>query len=355
MPERTMLQSLLESPGKLELRRTPIPEPGPGELVVRVEIALTCGTDLKTYRRGHPLFPCPTAIGHEFSGIVARAGAGARFKEGDPVAVVPSAPCGKCPSCRRGVENLCDEIHGRTMAWGAFADYVRVPERVARQHVFARPSTLSPRDAAFLEPLSCVVNGVSRLDLVRADSAVVLGAGPIGLLFVALLKKKGVPRVIAVGKKKTRLDAARALGASETVDAEEIAERAAIVERVRSLTSGEGAAAVIECVGRAESWEDAVSMTRKGGEALFYGGCAAGTRVPIDARRVHYEALTLKGAFHFSPRDVREAFDLLRDGALPVGKLVSDELPLTQLHQAIERLEAGECLKLAIRPSPDPT
>jgi L-iditol 2-dehydrogenase len=348
-----MLQSLLESPGKLELRRTPIPEPGPGELIVRVEIALTCGTDLKTFRRGHPLFPCPTAIGHEFSGIVARAGTGARFKEGDAVAVVPSAPCGACPSCKRGLENLCDEIHGRTMAWGAFADYVRVPERVARQHVFARPSTLSPRDAAFLEPLSCVVAGVSRLDLPRAESAAVLGVGPIGLLFIALLKKKGVPRVIAVGKKRARLEAARGLGADTLVDIEDETQ-GPVVERVRSLTQGEGAAAVVECVGRPESWEDAVSMTRKGGEALFYGGCAAGVRVPIDARRVHYEALTLKGAFHFAPRDVREAFDLLRSNVLPVGKLVSDELPLTQLHAAIERLERGDCLKLAIKPSPDP-
>lgn len=346
MPESTMLQSMLTSPGKLELRRTPVPVPGPGELIVKVEVALTCGTDLKTYRRGHPLFPCPTAIGHEFSGIVAAAGEGAKFREGEAVAVVPSAPCEKCPSCRRGLENLCDEIHGRTMAWGAFAEFVRVPERVARRNVFHRPASLEPRDAAFLEPLSCVVNGTSRLDLRNAESAVVLGAGPIGLLFVALLKRKGVPRVICVGKKQTRLVAASALGADVVVDAA----RENSLERVKELTGGEGAAAVVECVGRPESWEEAVAMTRKGGEALFYGGCAAGVRVPIDAQRVHYEAITLKGAFHFSPRDVREALDLLASGSLRLGSLISDELPLEKLHEAIRRLEEGEVLKLAIRP-----
>src|SRR4051812_28287617 len=98
-----MLQSHLTGPRQLELREAPIPEPGPGELVCKVEVALTCGTDLKTFRRGHPLFPFPTAIGHEFSGTIARAGAGTSFKEGDAVAVVPSAPCGACPSCKRGL------------------------------------------------------------------------------------------------------------------------------------------------------------------------------------------------------------------------------------------------------------
>lgn len=340
-----MLQSHLTSPRQLTLREAPVPNPEPGELVVKVEVALTCGTDLKTYRRGHPLFPFPTAIGHEFSGTVARAGRGAGFKEGDAVALVPSAPCEKCPSCRRGLENLCDEIHGKNMAWGAFAEFVRVPERVARRNVFVRPSSLAPREAAFLEPLSCVVNGVSRLDVPKAESAAVLGLGPIGLLFVALLKKKGVPRVIAFGRHATRLAAAKALGADELVEADEQG-----VERVKALTSGEGAAAVVECVGRPETWETAVAMTRKGGEALFYGGCAAGVKVPVDARRVHYEALTLKGAFHFRPADVRESFELLATRALPVAKLVSDELPLARLQEAIDRLEQGECLKLAIKP-----
>jgi L-iditol 2-dehydrogenase len=340
-----MLQGLLLGPRQLELREAPEPTPAEGELVVKVEAALTCGTDLKTFRRGHPLFPFPTPIGHEFSGTVVRAGKGSKLQEGDAVALVPSAPCEKCPSCRRGLENLCDEIHGKNMAWGAFAELVRVPERVARRNVFKRPSSLSPREAAFLEPLSCVVNGVARLDLARAESALVVGLGPIGLLFVALLKKKGVPRVMALGRHETRLQAARDLGADEVVEAD-----ATALQRVKELTGGEGAAAVVECVGRPETWEEAVAMTRKGGEALFYGGCAAGVKVPIDARRVHYEALTLKGAFHFSPRDVREAFDLLSARALPVSRLVSDELPLTKLHEAIDRLEKGECLKLAIKP-----
>jgi L-iditol 2-dehydrogenase len=340
-----VLQSLLTSPRHLELRETPIPDPGPGELVVRVDVALTCGTDLKTFRRGHPLFPFPTPIGHEFSGTVARAGSGTAFREGDPVALVPSAPCERCASCRRGLENLCDEIHGKNMAWGAFAEFVRVPERVARRNVFRRPDSLPPRQAAFLEPLSCVVNGVARLDVSRAESAVVLGLGPIGLLFIALLKRKGVPRVIALGRHEARLAAARALGADDLVPADDSA-----VEKIKALTGGEGAAAVVECVGRPETWELAVSLARKGGEALFYGGCAAGVKVPVDARRVHYEALTLKGAFHFTPRDVREAFELLATRALPVDALVSDELPLAKLHEAIERLEQGECLKLAIKP-----
>jgi L-iditol 2-dehydrogenase len=346
MSKSSMITSYLESPGNLTLREVPIPEPGDGELVVKVDVALTCGTDLKTYRRGHPLFPCPTAIGHEFTGRVARVGKGVTaFKEGDAICAAPSAPCGKCSACRRGLENLCDGIHGKNMAWGAFADFIRIPAHVVARNVFARPAGLDPREAAFLEPLSCVVNGVSRLDLRTIDTAVVLGAGPIGQLFVALLARR-VPRVVVVGKRATRLQAALDLGAKATVDAAE----PDVVGRVKALTNGEGACAVVECVGRSESWQEAVAMTRKGGEVLLYGGCASGTQVPIDARKVHYEALTLKGAFHFAPRDVREAFELLSAHALPVGRLISDELPLARLSEAIARLEEGECLKLAIRP-----
>ncbi len=152
--------------------------------------------------------------------------------------------------------------------------------------------------------------------------------------------------MIAVGKHAPRLNAAKLLGADELVDAAQ----GSSIERVRELTEGEGAAAVVECVGQPATWEEAVSMTRKGGEALFYGGCAAGVRVPVDARRVHYEALTLKGAFHFTPRDVRESLELLASGRLPVAKLVTGEFPLEKLHDAINVLETGDCLKLAITP-----
>lgn len=346
-----MLQALLQAPGRLELRDVPDPVPGPGELVVRVDVALTCGTDLKTYRRGHPKLPMPTPLGHEYTGVVSAVGQGVtRFRVGDPVVAAPSAPCGECPPCRRGLENLCDRIDGTTMAWGAFAEQLRLPAHVVRRNVFLRPPGLPPREAALLEPLSCVVNGVDRLDLARAENVVVVGAGPIGLLFVALLARRGVPRVIVAGRHAARLEAALAMGAADAIDLGDAASDPDALSRAIRARVPDGACAVVECVGRPEAWQGAIAGARKGGEVLLYGGCAAGTQVPVDAHRLHYDALTLKGAFHFTPSDVRAALDLLTRRALPLGRLVSDEVPLERLQDALDALVRGEALKLAIVP-----
>lgn len=346
-----MRQALLQSPGRLTLSEVADPVPGPGELVVRVDVALTCGTDLKTYRRGHPKLPMPTLLGHEYTGVVAAVGAGVtRFRVGDAIVAAPSAPCGACPPCRRGDENLCDRIDGTTMAWGAFAEQIRVPAHVVRRNVFLRPPGLPPREAALLEPLSCVINGVGRLDLTRADTVVVVGAGPIGLLFVGLLARRGVPRVIVAGRHAPRLEAALAFGATDVIELGPGAvEPAALSRAVRALAP-EGACTVVECVGRPEAWQGAIASARKGGEVLLYGGCAAGTQVPVDAHRLHYDALTLKGAFHFTPADVRASLDLLTRRALPLSRLVTDEVPLEHLQDAFDRLMRGEALKLAIVP-----
>lgn len=342
----TMKQALVRAPGQLEVREVPVPSPGPGELVVRVDLALTCGTDLKTWRRGHPKLPLPTPIGHEYTGTVARAGAGVtRFREGDAILAVPSAPCGHCDPCRRGDLSLCDRIDGTTMAWGAFADFIRIPAHVVRRNVFHRPAGLDLRVCALLEPLSCVVAGVERLDLRRTETAVVLGSGPIGLLYVALLRQRQVPRIVVIGKRRTRLDAARSLGADHTIDLE----REDPQEALRAIAPA-GACTVVECVGRPEAWVLAADLARKGGEVLLYGGCAAGTKVAFDAHRIHYDALTLKGAFHFAPADVRVALDLIRRRALPLEGLIDGRYPLERLGEAFARLEQGECLKLAIIP-----
>lgn len=346
-----MRQALLHAPGQLELRDVADLAPARGELVVSVEVALTCGTDLKTYRRGHPKLPLPTLLGHEYTGTVASVGAGVtRFRVGDAVVAAPSAPCGECAPCARGLENLCDRIDGTTMAWGAFAERIRVPAHVVRKNVFLRPAGLDPRHAALLEPLACVVNGVERLDLARADTVVVFGAGPIGLLFVTLLKRRGVGRVIAAGRHAGRLEAALAMGADDVLDLESLTrDPAALALAVRARVPG-GACAAVECVGRPEAWQGAIASVRKGGEVLLYGGCAGGTTVPLDAHRLHYDALTLKGAFHFTPGDVRVALDLLTRRALPVGRLITRDVPLEHVQEALETVGRGEVLKLAILP-----
>lgn len=341
-----MLAAVLVEPGRVELRETPVPAPAPGELLVRVEAALTCGTDLKTYRRGHPKIPLPVPMGHELSGTVAAVGKGvARFREGDAVALVPTAPCGRCRACTRGRENLCPEAVGR-MVFGAFAEYVLVPGHIVERHVFPRPASLAPEDAAALEPLACVVHGAGRVALERAEHAVLLGDGPIALLFIQLARLRGAGRVLVIGRHERRLAAAAALGADTLRDPGNPALRGAVLD----WSGGTGADVVIECVGQPELWEAAPALAAIGGEALLYGGCAGGTRASFDTFRLHYDEVDLKGAFHYGGADVRAALDLLATGRVLASPLVTHRRPLGRLTEALELALSREAVKVALLP-----
>lgn len=343
---RTMRAAVLLRPGELELRETPVPQPGPGELVVRVEAALTCGTDVKTFQRGHPKFPLPSPLGHEFSGVVAAAGACVRaWREGDAVALVPTAPCGACRLCRRGRESLCPDAVGR-MLLGAFAEYVRVPAHIAAANVFARPAGMGPEIAAALEPLACVVHGADRVALERAESVVLVGDGAIALLMLQLAKLRGAGRVLVAGKHTGRLEVARALGADAVVDVSS----APLADAVRDWTGGAGADVVIECVGRPETWEAAAALAGTGGEVLLYGGCAAETRASFDTYTVHYREVDLKGAFHYGRADVRRALDLLERGDVRVAPLITHRRALAALYDAFGLALSREAIKVAVQP-----
>lgn len=363
-----MRAAVLVRPGYVEMREVAVPAPGPGELLVRVDAALTCGTDLKTYQRGHPRIPLPTPMGHEFSGTVAAVGAGVeRFREGDAIACVPTAPCGACRLCRRGRENLCPDAVGR-MVFGAFAEYVLLPRHIVDRHVFPRPATLAAHEAAALEPLACVVHGADRVALEHAGHVVFLGDGPITLLFLQVARLRGAERVIVVGRHEARLAVARELGAETILDpgaaVREAGEgasgsrdgvvreagaavlREAILERI----GGVGADVVVECVGRPEVWEAAPALAAPGGEVLLYGGCAAGTRASFDTLRLHYEEVDLKGAFHYRPASVREAYELLADGRVATGPLVTHRRPLGRLEEALGLVLRREAVKVALAP-----
>lgn len=363
-----MRAAVLVRPGYVEMREVAVPAPGPGELLVRVDAALTCGTDLKTYQRGHPRIPLPTPMGHEFSGTVAAVGAGVeRFREGDAIACVPTAPCGACRLCRRGRENLCPDAVGR-MVFGAFAEYVLLPRHIVDRHVFPRPATLAAHEAAALEPLACVVHGADRVALEHAGHVVFLGDGPITLLFLQVARLRGAERVIVVGRHEARLAVARELGAETILDpgaavreagegasgsrdgvvreAGAVVLREAILERI----GGVGADVVVECVGRPEVWEAAPALAAPGGEVLLYGGCAAGTRASFDTLRLHYEEVDLKGAFHYRPASVREAYELLADGRVATGPLVTHRRPLGRLEEALGLVLRREAVKVALAP-----
>jgi L-iditol 2-dehydrogenase len=338
-----LLQSLLLKPGKIIIRETKTPDPSKGQLLIKVKAALTCGTDLKAFLRGHPVIPMPGPFGHEFSGVVAKAGKGVRrFKEGDEIMAVHSAPCLKCRYCKKKLYNLCENIM-ESKILGAFSEYILLPSHIVKQNVFHKPAKLSFEEAALLEPLSCVVHGIEPLDIKKGDTALVIGAGPIGLIHLMLLKEKGA--VTAVSDiSKGRLATAKKLGADTALKPEKIE------KTVKDLTGGIGFDYIFECTGRPEVWESAVWYLRRGGTLVLFGGCPKGSKVTYDTYRLHYDEITLKGSFHFTPQDVKKAYELLRSRRLRTSGLISGSFPLKHIEKAFNRLTKGRGIKYAIIP-----
>jgi len=334
-------------PGDIRYGTVPLPGPGPGEVLVRVQVALTCSTDIKTFRRGHPVMiqEIPTVFGHEFAGEVAAVGEGVeQFRVGQRVAAANSAPCLTCGFCRRGQENLCERL---LFLNGAFAEYIRVPAPLAAVNLLPLPDDLPAREAAFLEPLACALHGIERAGVRAGDTVTILGTGPIGLLLLQVARLRGA-RCIAVGRGALRLSQAYAFGAEVVVD---LAATPDPVAAVRERTPGGlGPDIVIEAVGRPEAWEHGAAAVRKGGTVAFFGGCAPGSQVRVDTQRLHYEELTLLGVFHHTPRHVREALNLLAGRRLTVESLLSHEMSLKDLEAALTAMERREALKVVIVP-----
>jgi L-iditol 2-dehydrogenase len=333
-------------PGKLELREMPIPEPGRGEAIVKVEAALTCGTDLKGYLRGHRLFRPPTPFGHEFAGVISAVGAGvAGWREGDAVTAANSAPCNACFYCRRGCQQLCEDLDNR-FNWGAFADYIRVPAHIVAQNTRRVPEALPFAQAALIEPLACALHGVRDAEIHLGDRVAIVGAGAQGLMQVQLARAYGAAQVIVIGRAHGRLERARALGAHvaiSTLDADAVA-------RVRELTDGRGADVTIESAGSAATWQMALALTRPGGTAVMFSGLPGGAEVPLDATRLHYGEITVKGCFHHTPRLVEQALELLAAGVVDAGALIDGQIPLEQVEDGLQRMARSEVVKLAVLP-----
>ncbi|HEX8947817.1 MAG TPA: zinc-binding dehydrogenase [Dissulfurispiraceae bacterium] len=337
-----MRASYLIKPGTVEVRETPVPSPAKGEVLVKIRSALTCGTDLKAFHRGHPMIPMPGVFGHEFSGVVAEAGKGVRkFKPGDAVMAVHSAPCLSCRYCKKRLFNLCESIMN-TKVLGAFAEYILLPPHIVRQNVYHKPAGLSFEEAAFLEPLSCVVHGMHGLPVGKGDKVLVIGTGPIGLLHLLLAKRKGA-EVAVTGLEQERLDLAKSLGADTVIHASGLA------DAVGEFTNGLGVDFVFECTGQLDVWETSVHYVRKGGTVILFGGVKKDTIVTYDTYRLHYGELTLKGVFHFTPADVKIAYGLLK-GAINVAPLISGRYSLEELPAALENLSKGKGIKYAIIP-----
>ena len=280
-----MRAARFHAPGDLRIEDVPRPEAGPGDVLVQVEVALTDGTDLKTYRRGHPrlLDELPSPFGHEFCGV--------DMADGRRVVAANSAP-------------------GTALLNGAYAEYLLVPEAIASVNLLPVPPGLAPEVAAMVEPLACCFRGVERAGVEAGQTVAVLGTGPIGLMLCACIADAG-GWPVAVGGRPERRELAPLFGAE--------------------VGEGAGADVVIEAAGTAEAWQDAVRLVRPAGTVVLFGGLERGTSVQVDAERLHYDELTLRGSFHHTPRDVRAALTFLASGAYPWERLVTHRIDLDAL------------------------
>jgi L-iditol 2-dehydrogenase len=339
-------QAVLAEPGHLEMREVTLPHPGPGEVLLQIKCALTCGTDLKTFKRGHPLWRLPAPFGHEFAGVVAEIGPGVEnFRRGDALMAAPTAPCGDCFYCGRGQENLCAQAIGK-MVLGAYADYLLVGAHVVARNAFHKPPGLPFEEAALLEPLACVVHAQDSARPQKFESVLIIGAGPFGLLHMLALRLVGVREVTVAGRGVQRLEWAQQLGANRVIDVG----RTDVEGTIAGLNGGFGPDLVIECTGQVAGWEDAFARVRRGGRVVFFGGCPSNTALRVDTRRMHYDNLTLLAPFHFRPRDVRRAFELLSARKLGAGGIVNARRPLSALAEVFTMLERGDVLKCAMIP-----
>jgi L-iditol 2-dehydrogenase len=282
-------------------------------VLVQVEVALTDGTDLKTYRRGHPLLltESPAPFGHEFCGIV----------DGRRVVAANSAPCGACDGCTRGAQ--CRDL---SFLSGAYAEWLVVPERIASVNLHDVPRGLAPEIAAMVEPLACCLRGVARARIDAGDAVAILGAGPIGLMLAACVADAGGWPTIVGGRE----------------------ERRALVEEFGAeVGDGRAADVVFEAAGTEQAWSDAVELVRPGGTVVMFGGLPRDARPSVDAYRLHYDELTLRGSFHHTPEAVRAALVFLASGAYPWERLVTHRVLLDDL-PALFASPPSDLLKAAV-------
>ncbi|HEX3177687.1 MAG TPA: alcohol dehydrogenase catalytic domain-containing protein [Methylomirabilota bacterium] len=342
----TMRAVVFHGPGDLRFEEIAVPTPAAGEVVLRVDAALTCGTDVKTLRRGHPVMipRVPTVFGHEFAGTVTAVGAGVHgVRAGDRLAAANSAPCGECALCLAGRPNLCEDL---LFVNGAYGEYIALPPRLVARNVVRLDHATPAARAAFAEPLACAMLGIERAGLETGQTVVVFGHGPLGCL-LAMVAASRKCRVVVVGKAGWRLERVRALRVAECLDG---GARVDVLGQLRALTGGRGADVTIDATGRPEVWEQAMAAVGRGGSVVFFGGCAPGTTVTVDTRRAHYEELTLAGAFHHTPELIRQAVEALESGVVNPDGLITQTMRLDGVREALDLMAKGEALKVLIEP-----
>jgi L-iditol 2-dehydrogenase len=320
-----------------------------GDVLVEVEACAICGTDIKSYNKGNPRIKPPMTMGHEFVGAVAGIGDAplpGSPRIGDRVVMATTIGCGECRYCRSGRSNLCRGAEAIGFHYpGAMAPYVRVPAKAVRMGHLAKVGALDAKVAAIAEPLSCVVNGLSRVPMAEIENVLVLGLGPLGFLHAIAARAKGAKKVVCVEFPGARADLARSLGLGEVVTPGEID------GAYQGLSGGEGFDLVVVTAPHGPTQAKSPMYARKGGYVSFFASLPQGEEtLQVNSRTIHYGEIVVFGTSDSTPAHIREAVGILEAKKELFSKIVTHELPMKEFHKAMEVIASGSAVKVVLRP-----
>ncbi len=327
----------------VRIEERPVPEIGPGEMLVRVERSGICGSDvMEWYRRPR----APAVLGHEIAGRVAACGKDVRGpREGDRITAAHHVPCNACPFCCSGHHTLCKTLHGTNFDPGGFAEYIRLTPLHVDRGVFPLPDTLPDEEAVFVEPLACVLRGQRRAGLREAQSVLVIGSGMAGILHVKLARAAGAAPIVAVDIHPFRLEAAGRAGADSVLPAD-----GEWVDRFRETTGGRLADLVIVSTGSEGALTRALRVVAPGGTILFFAPAAPAYALPLQFNETFWRTdLTLTTSYGASPSDYANALALLGSRQVHVADMISHRLALSEVALGFRLVtEAGASLKVVL-------
>ena len=336
---------LFYAPRDIRLVEAPILHPTSGEILIKVKAALTCGTDFKAYRQGHPVLlkKLPSPFGHELTGIIEEVGEDvSQFKVGDRVVAANSAPCQNCYFCRSHQEELCEHLFFYN---GAYADYALIPVAIASSNLYGLPQHLNFPEAALSEPLACALHGVEAAQIKKGEKVVLIGAGPMAIFLIHALKERGAD-ICVVGRGKENLSIAQKAGAEKTFSIFDGNPQ----ELIKDWAHGYGADCVFEAVGLSDTQSLALDLVRKGGRICLFAGCALKTTLSLDAHKIHYQEISVFGAFHHTPKYFQSALNLLAQGKIKTELLISGQITLQEVPDYFSQNADRSISKVAVIP-----
>ncbi len=341
---QSMRVAVYYSNDDIRLEERPRPEPGPGELLMRVEASGICGSDVMEWYRKPK---APLVLGHEVSGVVEQVGAGlTRFATGDRIATTHHVPCNDCRYCRRNLHNVCESMHHTNFDPGGFSEFVRLPAVNVERGTFKLPDSVGFDAATFVEPLACVLRGQRAAGVARGDTVLVIGAGISGILQIQAARANGAARVYAVDVHPSRLEMARRFGADEAWPVGK-----AIADRLRAANEDRLADRVLVCSGARAALEGALALIDHGGSLLVFAPLLPGETLTLDVNDLWKRGISIVHSYAGPPDDMRLALDWIATPRIDVASMVTHRLPLEETGVGFRLVAAsGDSLKVLIEP-----